>query len=507
MNVRGQLHARVDWTLSHLKQFFVARILPSGVTGAAPHQPPSAGRWRIGRAGRTAWAFTGALLVIVLGSVMVVDQLHDQANVQRQAQVEATELEQDAAELRVGVDALMTGRHVVEAGTEISDELADLSAASTALRELSDSAAASAVERELRTVEQALRSQLASVQAGDLETAAKIDEERTQPALDAFDERVESASGYYAIAADRSSRVSDMGLWAAMLAAGLAIGGLSWRHERARRAVQRGMEQRLRDRAAEVAEITERHRKLEALKYSFVTAVSHELRTPLTAIHGSLEMLEDGDAGRLPPQVARVVSVAARGTRRLTRLVEDIIDLERLESGRFGFHPAPHDLHDLLLETVESLAPLTDHAGVELELHETHADVLCDGDRVLQALTNLVGNAIKFTSRGGAIHLEAVRRGDEVQVTVRDEGRGIPTEELGAVFDRFHQVEPEADQAKGGAGLGLTITRHIIEAHGGRIWVESQVGTGTAFSFTLPLAFPESHAPEGAERPVEPVIL
>ena len=279
-----------------------------------------------------------------------------------------------------------------------------------------------------------------------------------------------------------------------MLIAGLAIGGLSWRHERARRASQRALEQRLRERVAEVAEITERHRQLEAMKYSFVTAVSHELRTPLTAIHGSLEMLEDGDVGQLPPAAARVVAVAARGTRRLSRLVEDIIDLERLESGHFAFHPAPHDLHALLLETVESLAPLTERAGVELVLHETHADVLCDGDRVLQALVNLVGNAIKFTSPGGSIQLEAVRRGEEVEVTVRDEGRGIPAEQLGAVFDRFHQVDTEADQAKGGAGLGLTITRHIVEAQGGRIWVESEYGTGTAFRFTLPLALPEPHA-------------
>ena len=124
-------------------------------------------------------------------------------------------------------------------------------------------------------------------------------------------------------------------------------------------------------------------------------------------------------------------------------------------------------------------------------LHDTHADVLCDGDRVLQALTNLVGNAIKFTAPGGSIQLEVVRRDEEVEVTVRDEGRGIPGEQLDAVFDRLHQVDAQADQAKGGAGLGLTITRHIIEAQGGRIWAESQVGTGTSFRFTLPRARPE----------------
>jgi signal transduction histidine kinase len=432
---------------------------------------------------------------------MLVEVLHDNADRQRQAQVVASELEQDAAELRVAEDGLMAGGQVVEARTEISDELADLYATTTGLQEFSDQAFVSMIERDLRTLDSALRSQLAFVEAGRLETAEEVAEQQTEPAFDAVDARVDATNDYFEIAADRSSRVNDMGLWVALLIAGVAIGGLSWRHERARRASQTALEQRLRERVAEVAAITERHRQLEAMKYSFVSAVSHELRTPLTAIHGSLEMLEDGDVGRLPPAAARVVSVASRGARRLSRLVEDIIDLERLESGTFGFHPSPHDLHALLLDTVESLAPLTERAGIDLVLHETHADVLCDGDRVLQALVNLVGNAIKFTSPGGSIHVEAVVRGEEVEVSVRDEGRGIPAEQLGAVFDRFHQVDTEADQAKGGAGLGLTITRHIIEAQGGKIWAESEYGTGTAFHFTLPLALPEPEDPEARAEP------
>jgi signal transduction histidine kinase len=464
-------------------------------------------RRRIGRAARSAWGFTGALLVIVLGSVMLVDELHDRANVQRQAQVAASELEQDAAELRQAETALMTGKQVAEAETEIRDELADLYATASVLRGLGEQSIAADIERALRTGESALESQLASVLAGEPAAAEEVAERRTAPALDVLQARVGATSDYYGTTADRSSRLSDIGLWVSVLTAGVAIGGLSWRHERARRAAQRQMEQRLRDRVAEVAEITERHRQLEAMKYSFVTAVSHELRTPLTAIHGSLEMLEDGDVGTLPPAVARVVAVAARGTRRLARLVEEIIDLERLESGLFGFHPEPHDLHDLLLETVESLAPLTESAGVALVLHDTHADVLCDGDRVLQALTNLVGNAIKFTPPGGSIHLGVARRDEEVEVTVRDEGRGIPEEQLDAVFERFHQVDTEADQAKGGAGLGLTITRHIIEAQGGRIWAESQVGAGTSFRFTLPRTRPEPHHPEAlAEEPAGSVV-
>jgi len=450
---------------------------------------------------RTAWGFTGALLAVVLGSVGLVDELHDRANLLRQAQVAATELESDAGELMVARDALMTGEQLAEGGAEVSDELSDLASTLKELKGLSDEAVLTATERDLRAVDTALRSQIGHLRAGDLDAAQEVAEQETAPALEAFDERVGAVHDYYESAAGRSGTVSDIGLWVAMLTAAAAIRGLTWRHERARHALQETLEQRLRERAEEIARVTERHRQLEAMKYSFVTSVSHELRTPLTAIHGSLEILEDGDAGPLSPAVGRIVSVAARGTRRLARLVEEVIDLERLESGRFGFHPAPHDLHALLLNGVESLAPLAERAGVELVLHETHADVLCDGDRVLQALVNLVGNAIKFTPLGGSIHLFSVRRDEEVEVTVRDNGRGIPAEQLGDVFQRFHQVDSEADQAKGGAGLGLTITRHIIEAQGGRIWVDSEYGNGTTFCFTLPLALSEPSDPELAAPP------
>ena len=263
------------------------------------------------------------------------------------------------------------------------------------------------------------------------------------------------------------------------------------------------LERRIQERTAEVAAITERHRQLETMKYSFVSAVSHELRTPLTAIRGSLEVLDDGDAGLLPPPAQRVVSVAARGTKRLSRLVEDIIDLERLESGRFGFRPAAQDLHLLLFDAAESLTPLARASGIDLVVREVHVDVLCDGDRVLQALTNLVGNAVKFTPPGGTIELDVTVRDDEAEVTVRDDGRGIPADQLAAVFDRFHQVDEELDQAKGGTGLGLTITRHVVEGHGGRIWVESELGEGTSFHFTLPRVAGE----RGRQAPEEPQQL
>jgi signal transduction histidine kinase len=430
--------------------------------------------------------FTLALLVIVLGLILLVDLLHDRAALQRKAQLVASELQQDAAELVVAEETLRSGVKAEEVGEEIDEEFVDLYATVDELRSLSDAGVLPRVRDALTAVEAALASQLSTALAGDLAAAREVGESEAVPALDRLDEQVTAATDHYESAASRADRIADLGLWVALITAGVAIVGLSWRHERLRRVGRRQMELRLRERVAEVAEISERHRKLEAMKYSFVTAVSHELRTPLTAIHGSLEMLEDGDYGPLDDRVLGVVSVAGRGTRRLARLVEDIIDLERLESGVFGFEQGEHRLRPLLLEGTESLMPLAKDARVSLRLGDQDATVACDADRVLQAVVNLVGNAIKFTAPGGTIHLDIRSACDEVEVTVRDEGRGIPATELEAVFDRFHQVDGAADQAKGGTGLGLTITRHIIEGQGGRVWVESEVGHGTTFHFTLP---------------------
>ena len=443
----------------------------------------------------SAWISTAALLAIVLGLGIIVDQLHDRADVQRQAQAVTSELEADAAELEAAEDAWI-GEQGIGVRMEARAELAELNTKMTVLENLSNESVVPKIERDLRTLEAALRVQLAHLEAGDFEAAEEVDRQRTDPAFEAFDTRLEAAHVYYATSAKGAREMSQAGLWLAMLIAGVSISGLAWRQERGRIARQKALEQRLRERAAEVAAISERHRQLEAMKYSFIAAVSHELRTPLTAILLALEMLEDDDEEPLPPDVSKVVSVAARGTRRLSRLVEEIVDLERLTSGHFSLDLAPQDLEALLLQTVESLTPLAEQAGVELVLHGVHANVLCDGDRVLQALINLVGNAIKFTPAGGSIYLETVRRDTEVEVRVRDEGRGIPDEQLGAVFDRFHQVDAKIDQAKGGAGIGLTLTRQLIEAQGGRIWVESKQGTGTTFRFTLPLAPSESHDQE-----------
>jgi PAS domain S-box-containing protein len=233
-------------------------------------------------------------------------------------------------------------------------------------------------------------------------------------------------------------------------------------------------------------DITERE-VLDEMKRQFVSAVSHELRTPLTAIRGSLEVLADGDTGVLPSQAQHVVEVAARGTERLTRLVNDIIDIERLEAGSFAIRPRPEDVAPLVVDAADSLHTLADEHRVRLEIGPASGSSLCDADRVVQALVNLIGNALKFTPPGGVVRVSATPGLHEILVVVRDEGRGIPADELESIFERFHQVQRADGRKLGGTGLGLPITKAIVERHGGRIWVESELSVGSAFCFTLPL--------------------
>lgn len=268
-----------------------------------------------------------------------------------------------------------------------------------------------------------------------------------------------------------------------------------------RQRVRRDLERRVAAGNEDFRELTLAHQKLESMKYEFVSAVSHELRTPLTAIHGALELLADGDAGALPAKAEDVVGLASRGTRRLTRLVDDIIDLERLERGMFSITPRDELLAPLLADAVVPLVSLAQERDLALVLTPVSETARCDGDRVIQAVVNLVGNALKFTPPGGTVTVSTATSDEGVVVAVADEGRGIPADELNSVFERFHQVRASDDREHAGAGLGLTITKHIVEAQGGRIWVESTVGRGSTFRFTLPHADVDAPLGPGAPAP------
>ncbi|WP_123392289.1 PAS domain-containing sensor histidine kinase [Nocardioides aurantiacus] len=228
---------------------------------------------------------------------------------------------------------------------------------------------------------------------------------------------------------------------------------------------------------------------VEQVKRQFVSTVSHELRTPLTSVRGVLEMFVDGDAGELTPDGHSLVANASRGVERLSRLVDDIIDAEKLATGQFRLQRSRIPLARVLHDTVTALQPLAAGAHVRIEVGEVGpAQVWGDADRIEQALVNLIGNAVKFSPEGGAVEVEVRTERDAVLVTVRDHGPGLPDDQLEHVFERFHQVTTGEATDRGGTGLGLTITRSIVQQHGGRIWVESTLGEGAVFSFTLPVA-------------------
>ncbi|MCC5626768.1 response regulator [Nostoc sphaeroides CHAB 2801] len=233
-------------------------------------------------------------------------------------------------------------------------------------------------------------------------------------------------------------------------------------------------------------DITER-KQIERMKDEFVSVVSHELRTPLTSIHGSLGMLASGLLPTDSEQGKRLLQIATESTERLVRLINDILDIERIESGKAKMEPEICNIVDLIAQAVNVMQPLADKAGVTLSISALSGQVLADCDRIIQTLTNLLSNAIKFSSAGSTVWLGAQQQGDEVLLTVKDNGRGIPSDKLESIFERFQQVDSSDSRNHDGTGLGLAICKSIMQQHGGRIWVESVLGQGSTFYLTLPL--------------------
>jgi PAS domain S-box-containing protein len=233
-------------------------------------------------------------------------------------------------------------------------------------------------------------------------------------------------------------------------------------------------------------DVTER-REMERMKDEFVSMVSHELRTPLTAIRGSLGLMAAGKAGEVAERGQRMLDIAVQNTDRLIRLINDILDIERIESGKVPMEPRPVWADDLVKSAAEVMLPMAERAGVRLEVQGEPLPLVADGDRVLQVLTNLISNALKFSPPDTAVEVSAEPSGGNALFRVRDRGRGIPLDRLESVFERFQQVDSSDAREKGGTGLGLAICRSIVSQHGGRIWAESEPGAGSTFSFTIPL--------------------
>ena len=240
-------------------------------------------------------------------------------------------------------------------------------------------------------------------------------------------------------------------------------------------------------------DVTQR-REVDRLKSEFVSMVSHELRTPLTSIRGSLGLLTGGALGQLSPAATRMARLALDSSDRLTRLIDEILDVERIESGVLTFTVARHAARELIDGAVDHLQVLAATAGVRVEIGAVAGEVNADADRVVQTLVNLVGNAIKFSPRGGLVTVRARMRGAYVEFRISDQGRGIPEDKLEAIFGRFEQVDSSDAREKGGFGLGLAISRSLVERLGGRLWAENNPDGGATFRFTLP-------APTGVSEP------
>lgn len=234
-------------------------------------------------------------------------------------------------------------------------------------------------------------------------------------------------------------------------------------------------------------DITERTR-IEQMKNEFVSIVSHELRTPLTAIRGALGLLEGGVAGELAPRGQELVRIARSNSERLIRLINDILDLDKLEAGRLEFHSQAIEMSELLSQCAEELAAVAHDNGVTLRVEAPGSyPVLGDRDRLLQVLVNLTSNALKFAPTDSEVVLAASKLASgRLRFEVRDGGPGIAPEQRERLFKKFQQLDTEPTRASGGSGLGLAISKAIVDAHSGRIDVESELGHGSTFFFELP---------------------
>jgi PAS domain S-box-containing protein len=248
-------------------------------------------------------------------------------------------------------------------------------------------------------------------------------------------------------------------------------------------------------------DVSER-RRLERMKDEFISTVSHELRTPLTSLRASLGLISSGSLDKRPEKQKQMLEVAIGNCDRLVRLVNDILDFDRVEKGGMPLHCEVQSAGDILrraadVEHEEALkAQITFRFDTPPELM-----VNVDQERILQVLSELVSNAIKFSPPQTIIKLSAQPAGvnpetrqEEVCIVVEDQGRGIPQEKLDLIFERFQQGDASDSRALGGTGLGLAICRRIVQQHGGRIWVESEVGKGSRFLFTVPGGNVGTHA-------------
>ncbi len=242
---------------------------------------------------------------------------------------------------------------------------------------------------------------------------------------------------------------------------------------------------------AVVRDVTER-KEVEQMKTAFVSTVSHELRTPLTSIAGSLGLLSGGAAGALPERAARLIKIAHANSERLVRLINDILDVEKIESGKMSFNIEPVPLRPLVEQAIQANQAFAADYGVNLVLEAGNGDAvaLADADRLMQVVTNLLSNAAKFSPRGEVVTVTILAGQEKHRIVVSDKGSGIPDEFKSRIFSKFAQADASDTRIKGGTGLGLSIVREIVTRLGGMVDFETRAGGGTSFYVDLPAAAP-----------------
>jgi signal transduction histidine kinase len=250
---------------------------------------------------------------------------------------------------------------------------------------------------------------------------------------------------------------------------------------------------------AELNEANARLRELAEMREEFLALTTHDLRSPLTVISGVISFFTSGRLGELSPEQKNMVAMMERNTQNLIELVNDLLDAAKLESGSLQLEPTDVDLRDLINETCESFAQLAREKGLTLARDDMPADlprvVRADRAKLRRVIVNLLSNALKFTPKGGRVSVRVEAEGERAaRIAITDTGVGIAADDLPFLFDKYEQARHRATRGEKGTGLGLYITRQLVELHGGEISVESEVGRGSTFSFTLPLAGNDTNA-------------
>jgi PAS domain S-box-containing protein len=244
--------------------------------------------------------------------------------------------------------------------------------------------------------------------------------------------------------------------------------------------------------AKDITIMKEVERKMkEALEIEsgFISTVSHELRTPLSAMKEAINLVSDGSAGSVNQEQQEFLTIAKRNVDRLARLINDVLDFQKLGSGKIVFNMQENNINEVVEEIKETMVSLAQNKGLTItfELDRDIVKFKFDRDMIMQVLANIINNAIKFTEKGG-MAITTKKEGNSVLIAIKDTGPGIKNEDMSKLFQKFSQLEKGISRKTGGTGLGLVISREIVEKHGGKIWVESEYSKGSTFYFTLPIA-------------------